>query len=703
MKREVLFAVVLLMLFSVVSADIYIDDDAITTYNVGDEVVFSFELTESLPVADYVSAILDCGGDESRVIFKQYVNFANMASKTFNVSSLADLTGDCHIEVLFRDQSARTGDFQITDLLDVEVFLSSRVYMPGDLVRVNGSVSKKSGDDFNVSVEVTLDGFVKRTLGIVEGNFGFNFSVDSDFPSGDFPLKIYFEESDLFGNVINSYTFYENVSVLSKPKSIRITTHEDFKPSYDLPLKVELLDQSDNLIEGESVVLKIYDNDNGLFYDSVVMSGSESFIYFPSDSAIGGWRINAFYASISAIKPIYVSENRQVDVSFENGTSYVVITNLGNIPYQGIVEVTLHNSTGDFIVPINVDIEKGASFSENLGHVGEFNVSSGNRTFSNVYITGAVISSGGIVNYMWLTIIIVVVVLLVVFFFFSKYKFNISKRQVKKKDDSSDSGVLVSNDGGVRFKFGWNKKKKESDDSSQEKLEKFVTPYYPKKPVPSEPSRKSVSVSRDSNDGPFALFRKNKQERELDVSRYANSNVDDGFIQVRATSNRDIPVVRNTLREINTQEVKKDFDELNKPRKKVALPPKKRVYSIFFRNDSEELSALLKKYGLSIYKVGDMRFSLLKSSRSPENLLVNLAKMVITQTDNKDVLIHSMEFSESTKLSSIFGSIKDILREGEGILISDAIFPRIKNKKDFVYFRNLRAKESIIKLYRFIL
>ena len=107
MEKSLLFVVFFLLFFSLVSSEIFIDQDEIEEYNIGDEIFFSFEIKESLPVKDYVEVSLNCD-DLDRVIFKQFVSFTAINHKNFSVPSLADLEGQCYIEVYFNEDIEKT-------------------------------------------------------------------------------------------------------------------------------------------------------------------------------------------------------------------------------------------------------------------------------------------------------------------------------------------------------------------------------------------------------------------------------------------------------------------------------------------------------------------------------------------------------------------------------------------------------------------
>jgi hypothetical protein len=280
------------------------------------------------------------------------------------------------------------------------------------------------------------------------------------------------------------------------------------------------------------------------------------------------------------------------------------------------------------------------------------------------------------VNYLLVGIVFVGIIFLLFFYFFIKTFF--------KREFNLNPRILVSRNKNVKFIYP---KKKDSS--------KFNKP-------------KKIYVPVDSE--VYELFHRDyKKKYDLNLD---NSSEKESLNDLES-KNRDIPLVKNTLREIGLFQKHVSFQGVSESRGLVPLSPYnhgkkgngeifgKKVYCIFYRNlDISLFSDILKKYGLGIYKFGDLRFSILNSSKNPENKLIRLAKKIVAETNNKDLLLHLVKFRDREKLSKLFGLIRDVLKEGEGLLISEGIFDRIDNQREFVFFKTIADKDKKLKLYR---
>ncbi|KHO53213.1 MAG: hypothetical protein QT05_C0007G0005 [archaeon GW2011_AR13] len=151
-----------------------------------------------------------------------------------------------------------------------------------------------------------------------------------------------------------------------------------------------MINQVGNLIENETLVVKIFDINNNIVFEKEVKSSENLSYFFKSDSLRGGWKINTYYGNIFSSKPIYISENSEVLVLVVDNK--IKIQNIGNVPYNGIVSLKVQNGSSSLIVPINVDnLDIGDIFIPKLDFYGYYNVSYGENNFSNAYLTGAAI------------------------------------------------------------------------------------------------------------------------------------------------------------------------------------------------------------------------------------------------------------------------------------------------------------------------
>jgi DNA polymerase III delta prime subunit len=130
---------------------------------------------------------------------------------------------------------------------------------------------------------------------------------------------------------------------------------------------------------------------------------------------------------------------------------------------------------------------------------------------------------------------------------------------------------------------------------------------------------------------------------------------------------------------------------------------KKKLYALFFNikdlKDVENVKKLLLKYGLNLHQMNGMYFSLFKSSKSPENKIINLFKIIYLKTNVKNFFFHTVSLEKTSSIYSLFNDINKIFMLEKGIVITDSVYDKILIKKSFLSFRNINSKETLIKLF----
>lgn len=463
MKPQYLFLVILFLL-PLVRSEIYIQDEPLLKYNVGEFISVIFDVEEDLPVSGYVEAELICGSD-SKTVFKEFKNFQVKNNYEFSVVVFADEVDECYIEITFRDEEEQTRNFKIVDDLKIEYSLSSKTFSPGGIISISGNVSKVNGEKLNYSAEINLGDVYSKKYSLTDSEFNFEILLTNDTLSGKYDLEILFQEKDLFDEVINSGEIDEEINVLSKATSILIEAVEEITPPENLSVQITLRDQGMKKISNETLIYRIQDPENNIFQEGTVKSGEIFYVNFSGSAKIGGWKINSFYSSLSALKPIYINEYRDLSVNFIEGTGKFLIENIGNLPYEGVIELFLMNGSDDEIIAINVDLDTEEEMNYTLSQIGSYNVSYGNETFKNIYLTGAVISTANLVSY-WpflLTFVVIIILVIGIIFGKKKSKEGISNEKLKIKSNKKHKNKIFKERKKFqvpKFSFEINNKKK---------------------------------------------------------------------------------------------------------------------------------------------------------------------------------------------------------------------------------------------------
>lgn len=480
MNNQRVYFVLFLCLFliSFANAGIFIDDSNLTDYNVGDAISFSFVVEEQLPVSKPVDVYFICD-DEDELVFKEFRNFAKDATQDFVFDFIADREGNCSFKIVFDDEVVSTNAFTISSDLTFDLTLQGKVFDPGERVFLKGEVSKIHNNNFSYDVHIEVGDFFTKDLHVNHSYFNVSFLLPASLAYGIYDVRVTVREFDLFDSVLNDAVFEDEIEILPKPTAIVIETEESFEPAYSLPVTAKLVDQSGMIITNESLFLKVFDITSQLYFDTIVSSGETVTINFSSNAVKGGWKITSFYGSISATKLVSVLPNAEVFVSFENGTSHVVISNVGNVPYEGIVLVKANNSLGVVEIPLNVvNLSVGDSQQNDLNLSGSYNLTVNGKEYRDVMvtspITGAAILDGVRLSYVAIFLSIFLIVILIFGFLFIRHKV----KQTHKED--SFSTVMPTKQGNVSFKKVTLSEKKDfaSDLSLHEPQKKLYALFF---------------------------------------------------------------------------------------------------------------------------------------------------------------------------------------------------------------------------------
>lgn len=418
LRGVLLVGIFLLFVLPTVNANIVIDEDFDSKYSVGDLIELEFSVYDSNVVSGFVDSYINCGSDEE-LIDKRYV-FLDDEKKNFTTEFLLEEDGECQFEIEFLNNREVSSEFKVGSNIEIDYVINGKNYLPGEEIIIDGMIKKFNNDKYTGVLDFSIDGIVEKAYSVESGNFSIIYTTKEDAEPKDYVLTLSVVEKNRNENEINSGKVTENINILTKPTSINIYAVESFSPPYDLNFEVELLNQVGEEIEGESIIVKVLNFENNVLFEREFNSSNESVFSFPSDSKKGTVYLNAYYGSIFSSIPIYIEDNREIEMEFLDNA--VKIVNIGNVIYEGSVKLEINNGENTEDILINVTIDIGESHLHNLPHVGVYNITSGDNKFSGVRLTGAAIMVDGEFNFRSLFVIVLFISFLVFMYVFTRKK-----------------------------------------------------------------------------------------------------------------------------------------------------------------------------------------------------------------------------------------------------------------------------------------
>lgn len=458
-KKRAILSLTLFTLFflalSTVSAEILLGQTE-SLYNLGGNFELTITLSPQTTTSDFLIATLVCGGDDVE-IFKSPFSVSPDAEKEVQISTnldkflVSDMKGDCYVKAKYGEETANSPKFEISDEITVTLTVEGVAFNPEDRVNVNGQAIKANG--------VPLEGFVELSVpdidfsitdSVTAGVFEVNFTVPSDAPAGSYKIVAKAYDRDSSQEIINEGEATSAVRINQVIKEVAVALDkQSLLPTENLEYTVLLYDQAKDTAEFD-VSVSIYKPDNTLFEKKIIKAGAKSTIDLKTTSEPGYWKIESSYNELKTTKDFLVEEYR--DVYFDLNNQTLMITNIGNVPYVGPVQVVIGDVSE--IKEVNLDLSETIRFKLG-GPDGSYMIAarkgSEEVSLGTTFLTGKAISVNesdkkffGSNLVVLLGLIIILVLAIVLVFVYKKYSRRRSLLGGSSSSDSSNKPTIPS-------------------------------------------------------------------------------------------------------------------------------------------------------------------------------------------------------------------------------------------------------------------
>ena len=346
MKKSLL--IFLILLVPLVSAEILISQTN-SLYNLGDDFDVTISVLANSDTSSFFTTQLACvSTNETKLleIYKSPLSLKSGEEKTITISASFDkflvgtLEGDCHLQSNFGEESASSIEFTLSRGVEVSMNTDKSVYEPGEPIIISGKAVKANGQPLLGFVEVTLSQVNLVLTGEVkDGAFNMTIIIPEDTHAGSYGVTARAYDKDSSGFTINEGTASSPLSVKQVPRSLVIELKApSVMPETELEYSVFLLDQSGENIE-KDIELNLLSPDGKFNQAKLTRTNTALFQSIPANLTPGQWKFQAKSDGFEAEKAFVVEEYRKLSFSLENNT--LTVTNVGNILYEGPIEVTI--------------------------------------------------------------------------------------------------------------------------------------------------------------------------------------------------------------------------------------------------------------------------------------------------------------------------------------------------------------------------
>lgn len=419
-KLSLAFAIVLLtfMQLSFISAGIYFSglEDI---YNIGDMINLEASV-DPIIEGRLLKTTLVCNGNS-------VIEFNNLPDETGKVSiklplnnyTIDNIEGNCYFQGIYSGETRNSEVFDISKRLEVFLYSDSFFSNPGEEIVISGSARRLNGMPINGQIEISIP--LLKTIEVTKTNRSDEVnnenqseieevSIDSSITAGtfygkvtngEFSVPITLSEEAPAGNYRIDILVYEEVSGERSSEGVSLASLEIFQilkgidialnnqnvnPGELLEFKPGLLDQSGKNIDDEvSVIVK--DRSLVSILEKIARSQETVSFTIPTNLTSGYYEIEARNGDLNTTKKFYVNEKSIV--SFFLGNQTLVVTNIGNIPYNKDIEVFLNNKS--FVKKINLALGEMQKFKlSGFNNDYDVKISDGESEFnqSGVRLTG---------------------------------------------------------------------------------------------------------------------------------------------------------------------------------------------------------------------------------------------------------------------------------------------------------------------------
>ena len=405
-----------------ISADIILNQQPKELYSLGDVIKIPLKIATNTEINDFLSVKLICNGAESEV-HKQYISLPAGDEQKITIaiplikSFTKEISGTCVIKPVLGEDFVLTNEFRISNAINIDVELEKESFAPEEEIIIKGRAVKENKENVKGFVDLSvinekLSEIFKLTDTVNDGIIDLNFSLPEDTKAGLYLLRINVYEKGPDDNISNQGISEFNIEITQVPTSLEIYfENKTATPGEDYKIRVILHDQTGEKISSNAV-LKIRNSDGKLIDQSELKTDEVYIIPISYKEPAAEWSVYAESEGLEAEAKFNIIEKEAIKTELINRT--LVLTNIGNVPYNKTLAIKIGNSTNE--IPVYIKVGDSQKYTLSAPD-GEYNVEiipyHQDKLSTKVMLTGDAITiekSSGISffsSFIWLFMILV--------------------------------------------------------------------------------------------------------------------------------------------------------------------------------------------------------------------------------------------------------------------------------------------------------
>jgi hypothetical protein len=310
-----------------------------------------------------------------------------LSKDDLEIDNIKSIVGVCYLKANLAEDVYETKKFTISDELTISGSINKVKYNPGEEIVLKLDVKKADGSDFEGEYEIS--NFTSETGEIIKGKLNKEIKVDDNLIPGEYFIGIEVFNSDSLGERTNegSMLFLLVVNQIATRIDPFISSNEII-PGNEIKINPEIVDQAGGRMDG-TITVHISDPLDKK-YDYSVKSGETLIVPFDENSTKGSYKI--YFVSQSLTNNVEFEMLGLEKVSYELFENVLIIKNVGNVDYFGVVEVSIGETIQEVKVELKVGEEKRYTLEAPTGEW-KISVNDGKSNFiGDGFLTGNAIS-----------------------------------------------------------------------------------------------------------------------------------------------------------------------------------------------------------------------------------------------------------------------------------------------------------------------
>ncbi len=361
MKGALIFLMLVVILpFSYASIEIV--NELEKKYNLGDEISFSVKILSERTDTVLVKSTLKCTEREIHYYIAPIELKKAQEIKVDVAPIKAFSEGLCNIRVNVESlegenlEGITSREFIVSSLLELSVTVDKTDLLPGDKIKIGGSVSKNGKKIEEGSIVVRL-GNKKEQIELDGKDFSYELILDKDIKSGEHTIVV--EVNDSYGNH-NEEGIKINVEAVPTTLDFIVNGNE-FMPIDTLAFKVELLDQADEVIKKKVNVRlfrgKTLFKDEIVIFDEEIEANKEYGFKFIYNTSPNDYILKASFGDLENEDTITILPYHKIEMKLVGDV--VFIKNIGNVKFNNETTILLEREDKKYIINKKIRLDVG--------------------------------------------------------------------------------------------------------------------------------------------------------------------------------------------------------------------------------------------------------------------------------------------------------------------------------------------------------